>query len=101
MTVANLIMEDIEERAIPTFHSPHPIWMRYFDDIFTELPEHLVLSFHVQKLTPKLQLLSYVQNVSESIRRNTCTTQHQNLLQTTQYTENNPSPCKGKNTYIR
>ncbi len=53
MTVANLVMEDIEERAMSTFHSPHPIWMRYFDDIFTELPEHLVLSFHhVQKLIP-------------------------------------------------
>ena len=36
MVVANLIMEDIEERALSTFHSPH-FWKCYVADLCTTL----------------------------------------------------------------
>ncbi len=39
VTVANLAMEYIEERAISSFHSLPPSWKRYVDDIFTALPK--------------------------------------------------------------
>ncbi len=29
VTVANLVMEDIEERAIATYHTPPVFWKRY------------------------------------------------------------------------
>lgn len=33
VSVANLVMEDIEERALSTFHSPPHFWMHYVDDM--------------------------------------------------------------------
>ena len=33
VTVANLIMEDVEERAPATFHTPHRFWKRNVDDV--------------------------------------------------------------------
>ena len=44
VTVANVIMEDVEWRAICTYHSPPPFGKRYMDDI-TVLPVHLINSF--------------------------------------------------------
>ena len=46
VTIANFIMEDVEQRALSTFHSPPLFWKRYVDDVFTTLPENLVQSFH-------------------------------------------------------
>ena len=34
IVIANLIMEDVEKRALSTFHSPLKIWKRYVDNTF-------------------------------------------------------------------
>ena len=45
VTVANLVMEDVEERALVT--RPHPLsfWKQYVDDTFTALSEWEVNQF--------------------------------------------------------
>ena len=47
VVVVNLVMEDIEERALSTFHSPPPrFWKRYIDDTCTALHPDLIEPFH-------------------------------------------------------
>ncbi len=52
--IANLVMEDVEERALTTFHSPPHFWRRYVDDTFTALPRDLVQQFlrHLNSIEP-------------------------------------------------
>ena len=42
VTVANLVMESIEERALESFNVPVRFWKRYVDDACTALPSHKV-----------------------------------------------------------
>ena len=46
VVVANLVMEDIEERALTTFHSPPRFWKRYVDGTCTALHPDLIEPFH-------------------------------------------------------
>ena len=46
VVVANLVMEDVEERALITFPSPPRFWKRYVDDTCTALPRDMVEPFH-------------------------------------------------------
>ncbi len=45
VTVANLVMEDIEDKGISTYPSPPPFWKRFVDDIITALPKVSVQPF--------------------------------------------------------
>ena len=57
VVVANLVMEDIEERALATFHSSPRFWKRYVDDTCAALPRSLVDQFHkhLNSLEPCIQ----------------------------------------------
>ena len=46
VVVTNLVIENIEERALSSFHTPPRFWRRYRDDICTALSQDLVTSFH-------------------------------------------------------
>ena len=43
--VANLVMEDVEKRALSTFHSPPKIWKRSVDDTFVIIHKNSVEDF--------------------------------------------------------
>ena len=45
VVVTNLVMEDIEQKALSTFHTTPRFWRRYADDTCTILPGDLVDSF--------------------------------------------------------
>ena len=44
--VANLVMEDVEQDILSTFHTPPQFWRRYMDDTCTALSSNLVNSFN-------------------------------------------------------
>ena len=46
VTVANLVMEDVEQRALSSYPSPPPFWKRYVDDTLTALQWDQVQCFH-------------------------------------------------------
>ena len=46
ITAANLVMEDVERRALSTYPLPLPFWKRYVDDTLTALPQDKVHCFH-------------------------------------------------------
>ena len=46
VVIANLVMEDVEERALAIFHSPPRFWKRYVGNTCTALPRDMVKSFH-------------------------------------------------------
>ena len=45
VTVANLVMEDVEQRALSSYPSPPPFWKRYVDDTLTALHRDQVQCF--------------------------------------------------------
>ena len=57
VVVANLVMEDIERRALATFHTPPRFWRRYVDDTCAALPHDLVDPFHehLNSIDPHIQ----------------------------------------------
>ena len=54
VVVANLVMENVEQKALSTFHTPLPLWRRYVDDTCMVLPLDIVdidpnIQFTVEK----------------------------------------------------
>ena len=56
-TLANLVMEDVEQRALNTCASPPAFWKRYVDDTFTVLPRgHVQQSYdHLNSTEPTIK----------------------------------------------
>ncbi len=46
VTVANLVMESMEDQTLSTYPHPVPFWKRYVDDTLTALPQDQVTAFH-------------------------------------------------------
>ena len=46
VVVANLVMEDIEQRALSNFQPPPCFWKQYMDDTCVVLPANRVTDFH-------------------------------------------------------
>ena len=57
VTIANLVMEDVEERALATTDIPLKFWKRYVDDTCAALPASSVQQFldHLNGVEPSIQ----------------------------------------------
>ena len=57
VTVANLVMEDVEQRALTSCTVQPPFWKRYVDDTFTALPQGQIQLFHdnLNSIEPTIQ----------------------------------------------
>ena len=44
--IAKMVMEDLEEQALSTFHNPPSIWVRYVDDVYAIAKIENVDAFH-------------------------------------------------------
>ena len=55
--VADLIMEDVEQRAVSTYPDPPPFWNRYVDDTCMAHPPDQVQAFHthLNSVEPSIQ----------------------------------------------
>ena len=62
---ANLVMEDVETRAIETFlHPPSRFWLRYVDDTFVIIEKKFLNIFfdHINNLEPSIQFTMETKN---------------------------------------
>ena len=57
VTVANLVMEDVEQRALATFTNPPKVWKRYVDDTCCALATSDIDRFHqhINSIEPHIQ----------------------------------------------
>ena len=57
VTVANMVMENVEQRALSTFDYQPLFWKRYVDDTFTALPASVIDRFHkhLNSIEPSIQ----------------------------------------------
>ena len=44
--IANMLMEDLEQRALTIFPNPPSIWVRYVDDVYAIMETEHIESFH-------------------------------------------------------
>ena len=56
VTVANLVMDNVEQRALSMYPQPPPFWKWYVDDTCTALPPNEVHSFHAHLNTIELSI---------------------------------------------
>ena len=56
VTVANLVMEEIEDIALSSFEHAPQFWKRYVDDTITALLEDTVTHFHSQLISIDIYL---------------------------------------------
>ena len=57
VTIANLIMENVENRALQTFPNPPTLWKRYVDDTFVIIKKNVLNAFH-----------EHINNIEQSIK---------------------------------
>ena len=57
VTIANLVMEDVEERALSSLDPPLPVWKHYVDDTCTTVPAYSVdeLKDHLNGVEKSIQ----------------------------------------------
>ena len=83
--VANLVMEDVENRALSTCHSPPLFWKRYVDDICTAMEEYSIEEFqdHLNSIEPSIKFTSESESDGKLAFLDTEITHHEDGSMTT------------------
>ena len=97
VTVANLVMEDVEQRALSSYPSPAPFWRRYVDDTLTALPSDQAQYFHKHLNSIKSTIQYTIKRESTGIVPflDTRITHHSNGSLSTGQGEGEGACCKG------
>ena len=55
--IANMVMEDLEQQALTTFHNPPSLWIRYVDDIYAIIHTDQIEAFfnHLNTINTSIQ----------------------------------------------
>ena len=66
VAVANLVMEDVEDRALETFDIQLPFWKRFVDDTCTVVPKERVqdLLIHLNSIEESIQFTCEMESMS-------------------------------------
>ena len=64
VVVANLVLEDVEERALKSFGITLSFWKRYVDDVCTSVPKDLILPLlhHLNSIEPSIEFTYETEN---------------------------------------
>ena len=64
VTVANLVMEDVEERALSSYNTDVIFWKRFVDDVCTSLPTDTIQHFlsHLNSIERTINFTVEVEN---------------------------------------
>ena len=88
VTVANLVMEDVEERALESYPTPPPFWKCCVDNTCTALPSDQIPTFisHLNSIEPNIQFTMEPEQDGELPFLDTLITHHPDgILFTTVY----------------
>ena len=55
VTIANLVMENVEQRVLATYEAQPPFWKRYVDDTLTALPQFQQFHQRLNSIEPTIQ----------------------------------------------
>ena len=67
VTVANMVMESVEERALSTYQSPVPFWKRYMDNTVTALRKECVKAFYSHRNTIKVSIQFTIEETDNTL----------------------------------
>jgi len=61
--LANLVMEDIENKAMTEFHYPPEVWKRYVDDTFVVIKREYLQQFFnfINSIEPSVQFTQEIE----------------------------------------
>ena len=64
VTIANLVMEEIEDQALSTCEYVPQFWKRYVDDTITALPQESVTQFHnhLNSINPHIKFMVEIES---------------------------------------
>lgn len=88
VTVANLVMEDVEQQALSSFQSTGPLfWKRYVDDTCTAIHLDVIDMFHqhINNIEPSIQFTCEIEQDNQLPFLDILLTKHNETISTSVY----------------
>ena len=87
VVVAEIVMQNIEEQALPTYTRTIPLWLRYVDDTFTAVHKEGIDDFHehLNRQNAEMQFTKEIEENGIIPFLDCLVTRDNNILKTTIY----------------